>query len=100
MGLFGTVAIALPIVLIAHLMEKLRLGGDSDFMRSLTGRPSKVMQGDYDEEKPTAKLSRLNMAMDKAVQNFQNPLPVQDVYAERNHSAAPAPNGPRVFGKR
>ncbi len=100
MGLLGTVVVALPLVLISKLMQKTGCGGDSDLMRSLTGRASKVMQGDYDEGKPTASLSRLNMAMDQAVQNFQNHSPVQDTCAERNHPMAPTPNSPGVFGRR
>ena len=97
MGLLGTFAIAVPIILFGKLLQKLKIGQTSDFIRSLSGQPSMVMRGDYEEEKPTAKLSRLNMAMDKAAQSYHNP--------EVNHSTQtcqpqPTANGPRVFGKR
>jgi heat shock protein HtpX len=98
-------AIGIPISLFGKFLRSKGIGDNSDFLRSLAGEPSKVMESDWHRATPAQAtvlnaasgmpahhLSRLNQAMEQAIKaQHQQPLP----------SYQPAPQSTRaVFGKR
>jgi heat shock protein HtpX len=101
-------ALGIPISLLGKFLRSKGLGDKSDFLRSIAGEPSKVMEGDWKKatpaqatvmnaaaDMPAPHLSRLNQAMERAIANHHQ----QSLPSYQPHQ--PLPQSTRVvFGKR